>query len=231
MCLEVKREFIKKWAKNMMPDYKTELAEMGYILFKKENSDFSIKTDIRVQFHGTLLSFGGFSVVFKTFETVFSNFLGELIEKSLFEKYYGQGLVLVINDFYHSDYVFPESVKDETELEIYLSEFLKCVRFYEEEIFPKLTDIHFLAEYVGSVPFEKQLEIVVGGQYPVTIFKKLAILKWGDQEERYNKYKEGLSEFIEDDFEDPKYAHEAPLYKQGFKKLIYHLENQPNPFA
>lgn len=70
---------------------------------------------------------------------------------------------------------------------------------------------------------------MVGGTYPVTFFKKLAILKWGNHP-RYEEYKQGLATFIEEDFLDPNYQKEAHLYKQGFEKLIFHLENEPNPF-
>ena len=61
--------------------------------------------------------------------------------------------------------------------------------------------------------------------------KKLAILKWGSQESRYFEYKKGLLQFIKEDFDDPKFGHEAPLYQQGFDQLIHHLENEPNPFS
>ena len=82
---------------------------------------------------------------------------------------------------------------------------------------------------MGSVPFDKQLEIVVGGTYPVTLFKKIAILKWGNHL-RYEEYKNGLQTFIKEDFLEPRYEKEAPLYQQGFDYLITHLENEPNPF-
>jgi len=36
--------------------------------------------------------------------------------------------------------------------------------------------------------------------------------------------------FIKEDFLEPRYEKEAPLYQQGFDYLITHLENEPNPF-
>ncbi|ATA76480.1 hypothetical protein [Capnocytophaga canimorsus] len=231
MCLEVKKETIKKWAKVTMPDYKIRMGEMGYIIFKKDNDNFSISTDIRVQFRGTMLSFAGFSVVFNSFEHIFSEMLNKVVDKGISEKYYdGRNFVFVINDFYQSEYIFPESVKNEEELEIYLSEFLKCVKFYETEIFPKLTDIRFLAEFVGSVPFEQRSEIVVGGSFPLQLFKKIAILKWGNHP-RYEEYKDETQKLIElYAIKKPEKAEEVKLFQKGFEKLIYHLENEPNPF-
>ena len=75
-----------------------------------------------------------------------------------------------------------------------------------------------------------ELDIPVGGKYPVSLFKKLAILKWGKNEEKYIEYKHGLSEFIKEDFNDPQYGNEAPIYKKGFDQLVNHLENEQNPF-
>ena len=49
---------------------------------------------------------------------------------------------------------------------------------------------------MGSVPFDKQLEIVVGGTYPVTLFKKIAILKWGNHP-RYEEYKNETLKLID----------------------------------
>lgn len=126
--------------------------------------------------------------------------------------------------------MFPKQLESEEELEIYLQEFVKCVRYHENVIFPYLSDITNMAKYVGSVPFERSLEINVGGGYPVSFFKKLAILKWGGYEERYEEYKKGLEAFIEEGFSDPEEAVEAPLNKEGFVNLINYLENKPNPF-
>ena len=73
------------------------------------------------------------------------------------------------------------------------------------------------------------MEFVVGGTHPVTLFKKIAILKWGNHP-RYEEYKNGLQTFIKEDFLEPRYEKEAFLYQQGFDYLITHLENEPNPF-
>ncbi|ATA89592.1 hypothetical protein CAPN001_21150 [Capnocytophaga stomatis] len=230
MCLEVKKDFIKKWAKKTMPDYKVWIGDSGYIIFVKEDIDFSIETRIRVQFNGTILNFEGFIVDLNSFENIFSLLLNNVVNEIIVKEYYRRRFIFVIKDFYHSEYVFPESVKDEEELNLYLSEFCKCVRFYETEIFPKLTDINFLAEYVGSVPFEQRSEIVVGGSFPLQLFKKLAILKWGNHS-RYEEYKEGTQKLIElYGIKKPEKIDEVKFFQQGFEKLIYHLENEPNPF-
>ena len=231
MAIEVEREYIQKWAKVHLPDYKSRIASMDYIIFTKDDSNISIETRIRTQFYGTLLSFAGFIVVFKEFERIFLNVLEDNVDVLLLKKHYGDHFITALYDFSYSDYyVFPEQLESEEELEIYLQEFVKCVRYHENVIFPYLSDITNMAKYVGSVPFERSLEINVGGGYPVSFFKKLAILKWGGYEERYEEYKKGLEAFIEEGFSDPEEAVEAPLNKEGFVNLINYLENKPNPF-
>lgn len=231
MAIEVEREYIQKWAKVHLPDYKSRIASMDYIIFTKDDSNISIETRIRTQFYGTLLSFAGFTLVFKEFERIFLNVLEDNVDVLLLKKYYGDHFITALYDFSYSDYyVFPKQLESEEELEIYLQEFVKCVRYHENVIFPYLSDITNMAKYVGSVPFERSLEINVGGGYPVSFFKKLAILKWGGYEERYEEYKKGLEAFIEEGFSDPEEAVEAPLNKEGFVNLIDYLENKPNPF-
>ena len=231
MAIEVEREYIQKWAKVHLPDYKSRIASMDYIIFTKDDSNISIETRIRTLFYGTLLSFAGFTLVFKEFERIFLNVLEDNVDVLLLKKYYGDHFITALYDFSYSDYyVFPKQLESEEELEIYLQEFVKCVRYHENVIFPYLSDITNMAKYVGSVPFERSLEINVGGGYPVSFFKKLAILKWGGYEERYEEYKKGLEAFIEEGFSDPEEAVEAPLNKEGFVNLINYLENKPNPF-
>ncbi|WP_400124768.1 hypothetical protein [Capnocytophaga canimorsus] len=216
---ELKKIFLQN---NITKKYNISVIE-DYIEFYLENEHFNLKFYFRLQFD-SLLTLQTFTISLKEFESKFKH----LIISSL-NSYYEEFIKVNPRKFYPTDHSFSKDIQSKEELDEFLSDFYLCLNFYETEIFPKLTDIHFLADYVGSVPFENNLEIVVGGTYPVTIFKKLAILKWGNHP-RYEEYKQGLATFIEEDFLDPKYQQEAPLYKKGFEKLIYHLENEPNPF-
>ena len=72
------------------------------------------------------------------------------------KKYYCNDIGFVIKDFYKTDYSFSQDITSEAHLEEFLSEFYKCLSYYEQEVFPKLLDIKFLADYVGSVPFVKK---------------------------------------------------------------------------
>ena len=206
-----------------MINYSVTKEDTDMIILCKKTDSYILKFDCRLQFD-SFLRFNPFTIQLNKLE----NFVYDLIIEEL-KKYYCNDIGFVIKDFYKTDYSFSQDVISEAHLEEFLSEFYKCLSYYEQEVFPKLLDIKFLADYVGSVPFDKQLEIVVGGTYPVTLFKKIAILKWGNHP-RYEEYKNGLQTFIKEDFLEPRYEKEAPLYQQGFDYLITHLENEPNPF-
>ena len=206
-----------------MINYSVTKEDTDMIILCKKTDSYILKFDCRLQFD-SFLRFNPFTIQLNKLE----NFVYDLIIEEL-KKYYCNDIGFVIKDFYKTDYSFSQEITSEAHLEEFLSEFYKCLSYYEQEVFPKLLDMKFLADYVGSVPFDKQLEIVVGGTYPVTLFKKIAILKWGNHP-RYEEYKNGLQTFIKEDFLEPRYEKEAPLYQQGFDYLITHLENEPNPF-
>ena len=206
-----------------MINYSVTKEDTDMIILCKKTDSYILKFDCRLQFD-SFLRFNPFTIQLNKLE----NFVYDLIIEEL-KKYYCNDIGFVIKDFYKTDYSFSQEITSEAHLEEFLSEFYKCLSYYEQEVFSKLLDIKFLADYVGSVPFDKQLEIVVGGTYPVTLFKKIAILKWGNHP-RYEEYKNGLQTFIKEDFLEPRYEKEAPLYQQGFDYLITHLENELNPF-
>ncbi|WP_304347641.1 hypothetical protein [Capnocytophaga leadbetteri] len=222
--MEIKKKDLQREIETMLSKkYKSRLEDTDMIILCKKTDSYILKFDCRLQFD-SFLRFNPFTIQLNKLE----NFVYDLIIEEL-KKYYCNDIGFVIKDFYKTDYSFSQEITSEAHLEEFLSEFYKCLSYYEQEVFPKLLDIKFLADYVGSVPFDKQLEIVVGGTYPVTLFKKIAILKWGNHP-RYEEYKNGLQTFIKEDFLEPRYEKEAPLYQQGFDYLITHLENEPNPF-
>ncbi|CEN53401.1 conserved hypothetical protein [Capnocytophaga canimorsus] len=110
--------------------------------------------------------------------------------------YYDDYILVNPRKVYKTEYSFSKDIQSKEELDEFLSNFYLCLNFYETEIFPKLTDIRFLADYVGSVPFEQRSEIVVGGSFPLQLFKKIAILKWGNHL-RYEEYKDETQKLIE----------------------------------
>ena len=222
--MEIKKKDLQRKIETMLSKkYKSRLEDTDMIILCKKTDSYILKFDCRLQFD-SFLRFNPFTIQLNKLE----NFVYDLIIEEL-KKYYCNDIGFVIKDFYKTDYSFSQDITSEAHLEEFLSEFYKCLSYYEQEVFPKLLDIKFLADYVGSVPFDKQLEIVVSGTYPVTLFKKIAILKWGNHP-RYEEYKNGLQTFIKEDFLEPRYEKEAPLYQQGFDYLITHLENEPNPF-
>ena len=219
-----RKKLSKQILEKISKEYTSKLVDNDYVVFIRENEDIRIEFSFRVQYDN-YLSFKGFSICFRSLEKSFTTLLYNELNHL-----YGENIVFTSKKFYHLTYNFNfREIKTELELDEYIAEFVKCLEYHEKEVFPKLLDIRFLAEYVGSVPFDKKAEISVGGEFPVHLFKKLAILKWGNQTERYEEYKENTKIRIE------KYAIEKPdrynpAFKEGFESLISHLENEPNPF-
>lgn len=220
-------QILKERNYNIWKDYYQieKLSNSDTIQVVKEDEKLFRESPIRVYMYGKKLLSEGISLIIKPLEQKFEPLVIPELKKN-----YRNVFGLVFRDFYKTDYHFDITIETDEDWQTFLDEFDKCLKFYEAEIFPKLTDIKFLAEYVGSVPFSNQLEIVVGSSYPVNVFKKLAILKWGGQLERYEEYKAGLLKRFEVNLTNPAKAKMVPTYKEGYYKLINHLENERNPF-
>lgn len=88
MAIEVERDYIQKWTEVYLPNHKSKIETMDYIIFIKDDINFTIRTDIRTLFYRTMMSFCGFSVVFKEFERIFLN----VLEGNLDESFVGRDL-------------------------------------------------------------------------------------------------------------------------------------------
>ncbi len=199
----------------------------GYIIFKSETDEYKSYIQLRWQYH-SLLSSGGMTLILKKFEPLFYN----LVDERLLD-YYDQdrSVTFVFQRFYKHKESFQVSQQVDSLEEIiaYLDEYCKGLRFYVDEVFPKFSDINFFAEYI-AVPFENKGERLVGGTFPVHLFKKLTILKWGGQDERYEEYKQGLANLIDSIRTNPRYQDNIPLYEECFQIFIKRLEEEPNPY-
>ncbi|MBV7441302.1 hypothetical protein KRX57_07700 [Weeksellaceae bacterium TAE3-ERU29] len=220
-----RKKLSKQISEKISKEYTSKLVDNDYVVFIRENEDIRVEFSFRVQYDNHL-SCKGFRVCFRSLEKNFTTLLHNELNHL-----YGENIVFSSKNFYHLYNFNFREIKTELELDEYITEFVKCLEYHEKEVFPKLLDIRFLAEYVGSVPFDRQLEapVAIRSDFPVNLFKKLAILKWGNQTKRYEEYKENTKIRIE------KYAIEKPdrynpAFKEGFESLISHLENEPNPF-
>ena len=133
-----------------MINYSVTKEDTDMIILCKKTDSYILKFDCRLQFD-SFLRFNPFTIQLNKLE----NFVYDLIIEEL-KKYYCNDIGFVIKDFYKTDYSFSQEITSEAHLEEFLSEFYKCLSYYEQEVFPKLLDIKFLADYVGSVPFERK---------------------------------------------------------------------------
>ena len=224
--MKLNRESLVDYISELLPsNFKSSIIDDTYLSFHKNTINMQFKLKFRLQFESHLW-FQGFSNL--ELKKIESNFKG-ILKKKLLSKY-DNNFIITPHEFYEVYYDFQQEINSQEQLETYLSEFIKCLEYHEKEVFPKLLDIEFLAEYVGSLPFERQSEIPVGGKFPVNLFKKLAILKWGNQESRYLEYKKATLALIEK-YKLKKPANYIPEMHLGFDELVHHVENEPNPFS
>ncbi|WP_158728312.1 MULTISPECIES: hypothetical protein [unclassified Flavobacterium] len=212
-----------KILEKLKDNYQSKIIDSDYITFKINKNSIDIEFSFRIQFHNRI-SFEGFKICLIEIEDkIYPLILKEL--NNFYSKYFGISFMR----FYKPEIEFSlYEINNEEDINIYINQVIQCLKYHEKEVFPKLLDINFLAEYVGSVPFERQTEIPVGGNFPVFLFKKLAILKWGNQEERYLEYKTNTEKLIKS-YSIKKPEKYKPSFKIGFENLINHLENEPNP--
>lgn len=84
MAIEVERDYIQKWTEVYLPDHKSKNRNNGL-------HQFYYKNRYRTLFYGTMMSFCGFSVVFKEFERIFLNVLeGNVNESCRIQDHYSK---------------------------------------------------------------------------------------------------------------------------------------------
>ena len=119
--------------------YKSRLGDAGFITFFGNTTGVAYTFGFRLQFD-CMLTFTGFTVVLEKLEHFFSNLLLDELGE-----YYDNEMVFSCYEFYPQKYEFVQDVTSEAHLSEFLSEFYKCLSYYEQEVFPKLLDIKFLA--------------------------------------------------------------------------------------
>lgn len=195
------------------------------IIISNFKTKLEVETYCRLQYN-KLMSLTGFRI--------FNNELDKTLDKILIDelKSYKENkpTINIGTESYFVTGVYSQTIESEAEFDFFLDEVNNCLQFYENEIFPKFETISGISDYVASKDFENQLEVVVGSSYPVNVFKKLAILKWGGEYERYEEYKAGLLMRFEDNKTNSRYVNDVPIFRKGYDYLIDKLENEPNPF-
>ena len=113
-----------------MINYSVTKEDTDMIILCKKTDSYILKFDCRLQF-GSFLRFNPFTIQLNKLE----NFVYDLIIEEL-KKYYCNDIGFVIKDFYKTDYSFSQEITSDAHLEEFLSEFYKCLSYYEQEVFP-----------------------------------------------------------------------------------------------
>ncbi|HLO45392.1 MAG TPA: hypothetical protein VK175_13735 [Leadbetterella sp.] len=209
--------------------FKTELPHFLSKVVSDE-VQFTIKTEnyigfigIRCQSFGSKFSLNpsGNSISIFKIEESFRN----LLHESILPKYGEDTLGISPN--------FKEEIKeirnfeftDLSALDDYLPKLKRFLQQVEQEFLIPFSDVNNIAKYIAQYPFSEQKNILVGGQYPVHMMKKIFLLFQGNQMNRYEEYKLGLKKSI-DSFADqyPDEKEEEPLLKESYTYFIERLE-------
>ena len=121
----IKEVISKEYKVNLVNNDATISDDSFSYELKGENLEYSF--DFRIQYD-RLLTFEGFTIKIKKVE----KFVYDLIIEEL-KKYYCNDIGFVIKDFYKTDYSFSLEITSEAHLEEFLSEFYKCLSYYEQE--------------------------------------------------------------------------------------------------
>ncbi|MCA0365329.1 MAG: hypothetical protein LCH67_14905 [Bacteroidetes bacterium] len=213
---------IRGYFKIELPHFQSKVVS-DTVQFEIKNEDFAGNFGIRCQSFGNkyLLSPNNSSIIIFTLENNFRNLLnGAIISK------YGEGtlsswpndvdLMKKIRDFRFTDL---------SALDDYLPKLKRFLQQVEQEFLIPFSDVNNIAKYIAQYPFSEQKNILVGGQYPVHMMKKIFLLFQGNQMNRYEEYKLGLKKSI-DSFGDqyPDEKDEEPLLKESYTYFIERLE-------
>jgi hypothetical protein len=103
-----------------------------------------------------------------------------------------------------------------------LKRFLQQV---EQEFLIPFSDVNNIAKYIAKYSYSDHLQVLVGGQFPVPILKKIFILHLGNQKEVCEEYTKGLKNTIDTYGERyPEKADKVPILKESYTYFIKRLE-------
>ena len=130
--MEIKKKDLQRKIESMLSKkYKSRLGDAGFITFFGNTTGVAYTFGFRLQFD-CMLTFTGFTVALEKLEHFFSNLLLDELGE-----YYDNEMVFSCYEFYPQKYEFVQEITSEAHLEEFLSEFYKCLSYYEQEVFPK----------------------------------------------------------------------------------------------
>ncbi len=209
--------------------FKTELPHFQSKVVSDE-VQFTLKTEnyigfigIRCQSFGSKFSLNpsGNSISIFKIEESFRN----LLHESILPKYGEDTLGISPN--------FKEEIKeirnfeftDLSALDDYLPKLKRFFKQVEQEFLIPFSDVNNIAKYIAKYSYVDHLQVLVGGQFPVPILKKIFILHSSNQKEVCKEYIKGLKNTIDTYGERyPEKADKVPILQESYAYFIERLE-------
>ncbi|MUH36542.1 hypothetical protein D9O36_11880 [Zobellia amurskyensis] len=145
------------------------------------------------------------------------------------KKYYNNNFTLSVGSTsLNTNSAFTEyRIESEKDLNDYCTKLSNHINELNEFYFSKITHINYLSQYVAKFDYENNLKVLVGGQFPIQTFKKIFLLKKGNQIARYLEYKQGLRKQIESfSIRKPNRKDEAKMFKENYDYIINELDKE-----
>lgn len=213
---------IRVYFNNELPQFKSKIvSDTVQFIIKKD--DYIGTIGIRCQSFGTLylLSPNNDSITIFKLEDSFRNLLHDSIilkngEDTLasWPNYYE--VMKEIRDFRFTDI---------GALDDYLPKLKRYMEQLEQEFLIPFSDVNTIAKYIAQYPYEDHLKVLVGGQFPVPIMKKIFILKVGNQKDVCAEYNKGLKKTIDTyGLRYPEKADKVPILQESYAYFIERLE-------
>jgi hypothetical protein len=116
-------------------------------------------------------------------------------------------------------------IKDDNTLNEVSANLIKYLGIEVIEFFNSLKTLAGLGGFIQTKNFADLINIGIGDEYPVNIFKAITIAHWCSNSLKYEEFKKGLSGWFEEDKRDPNYAKVFPSFERAFSALVANLEN------
>jgi hypothetical protein len=209
--------------------FKTELPHFQSNVVSDE-VQFTLKTEnylgfigIRCQSFGSKFSLNpsGNSISIFKIEESFRN----LLHESILPKYGEDTLGISPNFKEEIKEIRNFSFTDLSALDEYLPKLKRFLEQVEQEFLIPFSDVNYIAKYIAQYSYADHLQVLVGGQFPIPILKKIFILHIGNQKEVCEQYTKGLKNTI-DTYKEryPEKADKVPILKESYAFFIKRLE-------
>lgn len=211
---------------NNLQDRLSECIEIieDQIFIKNDLSNYSYELSFRCQKYGSkfVLNSLGVIICVKQIEKDFKMYLHPELLLYYKPKYTILGGIENVRFMDQMKNFIVQKIDD---VEKYSEKIIEYVGIIKNTFLDYMSEIKNIGEYINKYSFIKKDLINVSAVFPIQILKMMYFLKMGGFENRYQEYKYGLIELI-DQYQNkyPEQREKIELYKESYKYFIDNIE-------